>query len=466
MKFQSCLQLCCLLLIAPTAQADPVAVGVARVDVTPTHPVALAGYGGRTREHEGIDTKIWARALAIGAKDPAVIVAVDNCGIPASVTRAVAKKLQKNHGIKPGNLVLAVTHTHCAPSLRGYAVVVWGGRATDAQKANMNKYTDWLIEKIVEAGASALKARKPASLSWGMGRADFGGNRRVLNNGRWAGFGFQRDGPVDHSLPFLVAKDAGGKTIAIWANYACHCTTLGSRNRICGDWAGFAGESIENDHPGSISVVTVGCGADVGPQPSRGLADAKSHGQKIAAGVAAVMKKGLKPLAGTPAIRQRTIQLPLEKPAARAHWEETAKRSDFHGYQAKLMLEQLEKNGRIQEFVPYTISTWTFKKDLALVFLPGEVVVDYAVRLKTELDYTRLWLNAWCNDMPGYIPSRRVLKEGGYEADFSQVYYALPGRYKPELEDLLITTIRDLLGPDYLAPRSQAPAPFLRIQSP
>ncbi|HBO50720.1 MAG TPA: hypothetical protein DD471_01950, partial [Planctomycetes bacterium] len=338
MKILTALSLGCLLFVSPAAQADPVAVGVARIDVTPTHPVALAGYGGRTKEHEGVDTKIWARALAIGTKDPAVIVAVDNCGIPASVTRAVAAKLEKGHGIKPTSLVLAVTHTHCAPSLRDYAVVVWGGRATAAQKANMNKYTDWLIDRIVEAAATALKARKPASLSWGMGRADFGGNRRVLNNGRWAGFGFQRDGPVDHSLPFLVAKNADGKPVAIWANYACHCTTLGSRNRICGDWAGFAGEGLEKDHPGSISVVTVGCGADVGPQPSRGIDDARSHGQKIAAGVAAVMKGGLNPLTGTPAIRQKTIQLPLEKPADRAHWEATAKRTDFHGYQAKLML--------------------------------------------------------------------------------------------------------------------------------
>ncbi|MDE0740877.1 MAG: neutral/alkaline non-lysosomal ceramidase N-terminal domain-containing protein, partial [Planctomycetota bacterium] len=153
MKFRTCLLFSCLLVISPAAQADPVAVGVAKIDVTPTHPVALAGYGGRTKEHEGVDTKIWARALAIGAKDPAVIVAVDNCGIPANVTREVAKKLEKGHGVKPGNLVLAVTHTHCAPSLRDYAVVVWGGRATAAQKANMNKYTDWLIDRIVEAAA-------------------------------------------------------------------------------------------------------------------------------------------------------------------------------------------------------------------------------------------------------------------------------------------------------------------------
>ena len=271
--------------------------------------------------------------------------------------------------------------------------------------------------------------------------------------------------PKLYTLPFMVAKDPDGKVIAVWANYACHCTTLGGRNRICGDWAGFAGEGLEKDHPGSISVVTVGCGADIGPQPSRGIEDAKSHGEAIAAGVAEQMKKGLKKLAAIPSIGQRTINLPLEKPAGRAQWEETAKRSDFHGYQAKLMLEQLKAKGKIQEVVPYTISTWRFNRDLALVFLPGEVVVDYAVRLKTELDYSRLWLNAWCNDMPGYIPSRRVLKEGGYEADFSQVYYALPGRYKPDVEDLVIDTVRDLLGPDYLAPEGQAPADFLRIKA-
>ena len=127
MKMLSAPLCCCLLLMAPALRADPVTVGAAKIDVTPTHPVALAGYGGRTREHEGVDTKIWARALAIGAKNPAVIVAVDNCGIPASVTRAVAAKLEKGHGIKPANLVLAVTHTHNAPSLRDYAVVVWEG---------------------------------------------------------------------------------------------------------------------------------------------------------------------------------------------------------------------------------------------------------------------------------------------------------------------------------------------------
>ena len=66
-----------------------------------------------------------------------------------------------------------------------------------------------------------------------------------------------------------------------------------------------------------------------------------------------------------------------------------------------------------------------------MVFLPGEVVVDYALRLKWEIDQHRLWVVAYTNDVPCYIPSRRVLSEGGYEADLSMVFYGHPSRFAP-----------------------------------
>jgi neutral ceramidase len=48
---------------------------------------------------------------------------------------------------------------------------------------------------------------------------------------------------------------------------------------------------------------------------------------------------------------------------------------------------------------------------MAMVFLAGEVVVDYALRLKWEIDQKRLWVVAYSNDVPCYIPSRRILSE-------------------------------------------------------
>ena len=129
------------------------------------------------------------------------------------------------------------------------------------------------------------------------------------------------------------------------------------------------------------------------------------------------------------------------------------------------MLARLDAAGEVSDKVDYPLSVWKFGKELAVVFLAGEVVVDYSVRLKRELDWSRLWINGWANDMPGYIPSRRILSEGGYEADFSQVYYEQPGRYDPSVEDKLVNAVKEMVGLEFRFKPDQEPAPFHKSSS-
>jgi hypothetical protein len=103
------------------------------------------------------------------------------------------------------------------------------------------------------------------------------------------------------------------------------------------------------------------------------------------------------------------------------------------------------------EPLPYTVQTWTLDNKLAMVFLEGEVVVDYSLRLKEyfreHCGEDKLWVNAFCNSVPGYIASERILKEGGYEADGSTFYYGLPGRFAAGLEDQIVDgVLRELQG--------------------
>ncbi|MCH2183164.1 MAG: neutral/alkaline non-lysosomal ceramidase N-terminal domain-containing protein [Mariniblastus sp.] len=438
-----------LILIPVGAWAQLVQVGSAKLDITPSHPTLLAGYGGRPGEHAGIDTRLWARALAIGEEKPVVLVAVDNCGVPAKITEVIQRELAASHQLAAEQVVIASTHTHNAPTLNGYAPVVWGSRVTPQQTARTDRYTQWLVESVCQVAEQALDARQPATLSWGQGRLAFGGNRRVLANAAWRGFGLQADGPVDHSLPVMVARNAEGAPIVVWTNYACHCTTVGSRNRVSGDWAGHANAALERRYPAAISLTTIGCGADIGPQPSGSLVLAQQHGEALADEVARLLGEPLESLAGAPTAARRDFDLPLADPPDRAFFEQEAEGSGYHADRARSVLDYEKRHGEIQSKVPYTVSCWKFGEDLAIVFLAGEVVVDYSVRLKTELDWRRLWLNGWCNDVPSYIPSRRVLAEGGYEADFSQVYYALPGPYAPELEDQIVQQVTSLVGPHY-----------------
>ena len=446
------------------AEQTHVQVGVAKVDVTPRTPVVLAGYGGRSSEHEGIDTPLWARAMVIGDARPVAIVVLDNCGVPHALREQLATLLA-TRGIAKTHLVVAATHTHNAPSLEGYASVLWAGRTSDIQDAHIQQYTAFALDRLESAVVAALESREPMSLAWSRGRATFGGNRRVLRQGNWAGFGFQRSGPVDHSLPVLFARDKQGKVRAVWANYACHCTTVGSRNRVGGDWAGFANSSIETAFPDAVSLMTIGCGADVGPQPSGSLEIAQQHGQAIAKEVSRLLAAPGQPLTAAPTVASRQIALPLENPQTPAYWQQQLASAGFQGALARSIVEVIKKTGTVPTTVDYPVAMWKFDNDLGVVFLAGEVVVDYAVRLNQELDWRRLWITAWANAMPGYIPSRRVLSEGGYEADFSQVYYAQPSRYAPAVEDLVVGAVVEMAGESFLRTQDQPPAPFHALPS-
>ncbi len=435
-------------------------VGVAKTDITPTHPVILAGYGGRVDEHEGVASRIWARALAIGKTAPVLLLAVENCGFRISVTREIVDRLKKRTDMDADRLVVCFTHTHSAPSLTGYAPVLWGGRATGEQLARADRYTRWLVDRLVEVALKALDAREPATLAWGQGRVTFGGNRRILRGTGWGGFGFQVDGPVDHSLPLLVARGRSGRPLALWTNYACHCTTVGARNRIGGDWAGFASDAIEADFPGAVALVTIGCGADVGPQPSGTLEIAKRHGTAIAAAVKRVAGGTLTPLREVPTVETRELDLPFDTLPDRGTFEARKGQENFDGEHARRMLSIIDRDGALPRHLKFPVTTWAFGDELAIVFLAGEVVVDYAVRLKRELDWSRLWINAWSDDVPCYIPSRRVLREGGYETDFSMVYYELPTRFAPEVEDIVVAAVKGMVTERFLPHPDRGPSPY------
>ena len=125
-------------------------------------------------------------------------------------------------------------------------------------------------------------------------------------------------------------------------------------------------------------------------------------------------------------------------------------------FNASVQLAKLERGEPLQSRLNYSAQAWTFGDSLAMVFLPGEVVVDYVLRLKKELNPSRLWVTAYANDVPCYIPSERILREGGYEGGGAMVYYARPTRLKPGLEQTIIDAVHKVVG-DRFKPAPPAP---------
>jgi hypothetical protein len=419
------------------------AIGAAQVDITPDYPIRLSGYGARQKESEGIDQHIFAQALAIGdtKKSLAILITVDNVAVPAYMREEVAARLARKASLHNERFTLCSTHAHTAPMLSGVCPNLFGADIPPDQQERIDRYTRELTDKLEQAALAALKDRQPATLAWGQTKAGFAANRRT------------KGGPADQDLPVLVARDKTGIVRALLVSYACHCTTLADKpNHICGDWAGYAREYLERDHPGAVVFVALGCGGDANPNPRGNLDFAKQNGTAICDAVNELLQQPLTSLHQKLVCRTKQITLPYDTLPSREAWTARAQSSDhWIAYHAKLNLRRLERGEKLPTELPYLLQTWNFGSELAMVFLPGEVVVDYSLRLKQEYDAKRLWVNAYANDVPCYIPSKRIWREGGYEGGGAMIFYDRPTRLTEGTEELIVAAVHKLLSRGFLA---------------
>ncbi|MEO6187916.1 MAG: hypothetical protein ABIO82_06590 [Ginsengibacter sp.] len=419
-------------------------VGVARADITPDGPIRLAGYASRVKsESDGVIQRLEAKALAFGsdAQHPSIFITVDLIGIPRRITAKLEEQLSKKAGIIPGQLVICASHTHGGPEVGNLLNILQYRRdhfsdsllALD-QLLHVAQYTEQLSGKLEELALAALKNRKPAFVAWGQGQALFAMNRRT------------KGGPTDPALPLLRITNPDGTLRAVLVNYACHGTTLdGDVNEIHGDWIGEAQKIIETNHPGVMAMVALGCAGDANPQPRGKMEDVRSHGQEISDNVDKLLTSQLQQLTSPPVGIMKWIKLPFSKVPTVPELIELTKDKTVKGYYARLALDRVERGGTIPSELNYPVQIWNFGNKLAMINLAGEVVVDYSTRLKDELGAEHLWINGYSNDVPCYIASRRVIKEGGYEAESSMYYYDKPSPFAEEVEDIIIAAVHDII---------------------
>ncbi|MBX3451970.1 MAG: c-type cytochrome [Planctomycetaceae bacterium] len=407
-------------------------VGIAKRDITPDHPIRLSGFGFRREESEGVLIPIYARAIAIGSdfESPAILLTIDSTGVSRNLVNQLAARL-KPRGISPERLAVTTTHTHTAPMIDDVLPTLFGEPIPPAHREHIQQYTVKLLDDLEQVCLAALADRQPATLSWGRGEATFAKNRRAV------------DGPRDHGLPVLLIRSSEGAVRGVLATYACHAVTL-SHNLIGGDWPGFACDALERAIPGCIAMVSIGCGAD--QNPLSGVTGdkvdvARMQGLELADEVLRLLKGYLAPVRGPVTASSESFALPLAPVPSREHWVERQKTGSYIGYHATVQLEQLDRGEALPTEVDYSVQRWSFGDDLHMVFLPGEVVVDYALHLRRKIDPDRLWVHAYANDTPCYIPSERVLKEGGYEGASAMTYYNWPAPFAAGLEETIVAAV-------------------------
>jgi len=436
-----------LIVIGMLAAAHPPSMaawkaGTARAVITPRLPMWMAGYAARTKPSEGAVHDLWAKALAF--EDPAgrryLMVTLDVCGIDRDLSARIRDTLRKRRDLGRDRIVLACSHTHSGPVVGTNLLTMY--KIDDAERGRIAAYAQFLETAVVSVAEQALDRLGEARLSWGTGRCDFAVNRR---NNKEADVPSLRErlalqGPVDHDVPVLRVARGDGSNLAIVFSYACHCTVLDAY-QFCGDYAGFAQIELEARFPGAQAMFVAGCGADQNPIPRRKLELAERYGKELAASTSDVLSGSMRPIAEPIEANYTEIKLAFDKLPTKDQLESDSRSDNFYvASRARHLIEKIETQGELHSTYRYPILVWGVG-ELSWVFLGGEVVVDYSLRLKCNLGSSHTWISAYCNDVMAYIPSLRVLKEGGYEGASSMIYYGQPAAWSAGIEEEIVKSV-------------------------
>ena len=422
------------------ASASDWRVGIARADITPQEALWMGGYAARKHPAKGMLHPLWAKALAVEDKrgERVVLVTMDLLGdnFGRELADRVRARASQQTGIHADRMLFNFSHTHCGPVTRvnDGALVTYG--LGNEQQTKVNGYTTTLADKLVELIANANANLQPGHLAYATGRATFASNRRTS---------FHPNGPVDHEVPILRVTGQDDRLLAVMFGYACHNTTL-SIDQYNGDYAGFAQIAFEQAHPGTTAMFMMGCGGDINPEPRGRPELAQQHGTSLAASVNHALKGPLHPVSGPLTTRLERIDLPYMVPPTESELE--IRRDDGDIYDQRLtkrLLKILRSGKSLPASYPYPVQVMQFGNDLSLVALGGETVVDYARRLQRELKGKRIWVAGYSNEVFAYIPSERVLTEGGYEGGLAMKYFGIHGPFQPGLETRIIDLVKKLL---------------------
>lgn len=393
--------LCLLAKSLALAATDELRAGLARIDITPTQPVRMAGYESRKELSQGVHDPLSARAVAFEQNGHRlVLVSVDTLGLYNGTAEPLRKAILETCGVKPSELFLCAIHTHSAPTLM-----------LDADKgpASNVEYTKTLQTKLPEVVRAALQRLAPVELAVGSGSSPVGVCRRevVQDNTGKPKIILGRNPSVltDKEVQVLKFMRPGQTApLGVLFAYATHSTSLGPKNySVSGDIHGLAEQFLERYYGAElVAPGFAGASGDIDPwvrvlpefRTENGwLPEPVLMGTMLGEEVARVVEATRAPVANT------TIRAAM-----------------------KTVLLPGKETADSQSSTPPTsplIITVACLGDIGFVGWGGEVFNAVGKTVKAGSPFRQTFIFTHCNGSAGYVPTRPSYAEGGYEVQSS-----------------------------------------------
>jgi hypothetical protein len=428
-------------------------VGWSTRDITPDRPVALAGQFHK-RISQGVAARLSVTALAIetrdgdAAIDQALLVSCDLVAIRDGLQERLRKLLEgKLEGFELRKLVLSATHTHTAPvTLDPWYDVTEDGVMKPAE------YVDFFLARAAEAAVEAWKGRKPGAVTWGLGYAVVGLNRRmVYADGKAAMYGNNTrpefrgiEGTEDHGLEILFFFDGERKLTGLAINVACPSQVVENANTISSDFWDDVRTLLRERYSKDLQILGwCGAAGDQSPHPQlRKAADARMR--KLAGNVSetrAIAQRMVDAVDGAyKAVRNeavsevpfahrveelrlpgrrvteadasasRAILDPIEKKPAEKRTSTDISRLRWHG-------EVIKRFEKPEDYAVYPMELHVLRLgDVAIATNAFELFLEYGIQMRARSRALQTFLIQLACGCGGYLPTERAVAGGGYSA--------------------------------------------------
>jgi hypothetical protein len=438
---------------APILSEKKISIGWATTSITPSKPVVLVGQF-HPRISRYVHDLIMATALVIETDDDyAIMVSCDLSFIEESIQAKLREKIKHRlPNLDMRKIFLNATHTHTAPNM----IEGWYGPQSE-EVMSESEYVDFLINCLLDVILNAYENRKPAGISWGLGHAVVGHNRRaVYLDGHAQMYGGTNvdnfdciEGYEDHSLNLIFVWDEKHELTGIVINIACPSQVTEGEYYISADFWHEVRSELRKRYSDNLFVLTQ-C-SSAGDQSPHFLLFGKleeemrkkrgvSERQEIAIRIADAIDRVF-PIAKMD-IRTRLpfkhiaydVSLPVRKVTG-AEYEQAKREYEKLLNKGKLdaQLGDYIQLGRNETTIERYEKQWDnpfFQTqinvmrlgDIAIASNPFEMYLDYGIRIKARSKALQTFIvqlagDCVCYNGAGYLPTAKAIAGGGYGAE-------------------------------------------------
>lgn len=430
------------------------------VDITPQEPVFMHGFGSRTHQSEGMMDPLYMKVALLQQNKPMLIVTIDALGADRSFIIGIKDALQERFGLQHDEVLINFSHTHHSvylsgldPMLRkgGYSMgqTKWAEDESELDYAKDEAYFMWIRDTLLGMVASCYEQLIEGELWVGRTRSDFAVSRRRPAPGGGVTWQPYYEAEIDDELIVLKLVDQQRHIRGILYCYGCHTTAMGSSNyRFSNDFVGVTSAELERSFPGATAMFLQGCGGELKPRHSAredhfiecdaaGLQEAGTYlahhiVQLLAEDTFTRVNCHFRTVLHDPYLYTEQTPVSVYRQMA-----EDYQHNEFYRNSALRTVEAIER-GTIKDRIPFYISAWQLDEQTHLIAMEGEVSTQYSLLLKRLFgSQGKLIVLGYSNGVFSYVPSRKMIGEGGYEAECNY-FFGLRGPFVPEIEDIIV----------------------------